>query len=67
MIEKLRIVAELNKSKDANKYQLIVDILNDKDCFKKVNIKTAYSILSDLGFKDEELRKIYDEVIFDTI
>lgn len=67
MIEKLRTVAELNKSKDANKYQLIVDILNDKDCFKKVNIKTAYSILSDLGFKDEELRKIYDEVIFDTI
>lgn len=67
MIEKLRTIAELNKSKDANKYQLIIDILSDKDCFKKMNIKTAYSILSDLGFKDEELKNIYDEIIFDTI
>ena len=67
MIEKLRELAKINISKDKNKYELINNILNDKDCFKKMNIKTAYSILSDLGLKDNEIDKVYNQIIFEEI
>lgn len=67
MIDKLREIARLNISKDKPKYELICNILNYKDCFKKMNIKTAYSILFDLGFDGDELKKIYNEIIFESI
>lgn len=67
MIEKLRELAKLNISKDKNKYELINNILNDKDCFKKMNIKTAYSILSDLGLKENEIDKVYNQIIFEEL
>lgn len=64
MIEKLRELAQKNISKD-KKYELIYNILKDEDCFKKMNIKTAYSILYDLGFKENEIKQIYNEIIFE--
>lgn len=67
MIEKLRELAKLNISKNKKKYELINNILNDKDCFKKMNIKTAYSILSDLGLKDNEIDKAYNKIIFEEL
>ena len=67
MIEKLREIAKLNIPKDEKKYKLIYDILNDNECIKKMNIKTAYSILSDLGFKDDEIDKIYNKIIFEKL
>ncbi len=67
MIEKLREIAKLNIPKDEKKYKLIYDILNDNECIKKMNIKTAYSILSDLGFKDDEIDKVYNKIIFEKL
>lgn len=67
MIEKLKELAKLNIPNDKNKYELINNILNDKNCFKKMNIKTAYSILSDLGFKDDELNRVYNEIVLEKI
>ena len=57
MIEKLREVARLSISNDNGKYELIYNILNDERFFEKIKIGTAYSILIDLGFKENDLKK----------
>ena len=67
MIEKLRELARLNISKNKNKYELILKILDDENCFKKMNIKTSYSILSDLGFKGDELKNAYNKTMFENL
>ena len=53
-------------SQDAEKlkkYLLIKELLQDKDCFLKMKIETAYSILRDLGFEKKVFKKIYMELI----
>ena len=67
MIEKLKEISYLNIQKDKEKYELIIKILNDPDCFKIMKIETAYSILSDLGFKSEEIKEVYNEIMFETL
>lgn len=67
MIDKLRKIARLNVAKDKSKYELIRNILNDKNCFKKMNIKTAYSILFDLGFNDDELDQVYNKIMLEEV
>ena len=69
MYEKIRKIALLkytnSKSlKEQEKYKIINNILKDIECFKKMSTKTAYNILYDLDFSEQEIKKIYNELIF---
>ena len=69
MIKKLRC---LNKTL-INKYQnneielkkqlLIEKLLKDDECFFRIKIETAYSILKDLGISSSDLDSVYMELI----
>lgn len=69
MIKKLR---SLNKSL-INKYQndlellkkqlLIEKILKDDECFFRIKMETAYSILNDLDIPSNEIDSVYMELI----
>ena len=69
MIEKLRILnnklIELNTDNAINlkKYKLIQKILSDDKCFFKMEIEYAYSILRDLEIPENDLKKVYMELI----
>lgn len=41
------------------KHLLIRNILNEKNCFLKMSMSKAYSILKDLGLSDEEITSTY--------
>ena len=41
------------------KHLLIRNILNEKNCFLKMSMKEAYSILKDLGLSEEEITLTY--------
>lgn len=69
MLEKLK---ELNKKmltiyKDDvvnyEKQKLIKEILNEEKFIFKIDIETAYAILRDLTIKEEELKRVYSELI----
>ena len=69
MIDRLRKIATIkldgcNDMDKMDRYLLIIKILEDDNCFKKMDIKIAYRILEDLGFRGDEVRRIYDELIF---
>ena len=69
MQENLKKLSELHLSKCTDKrekerYLLINKILQDNECFKKMKTETAYKLLNDLGFKLHELKKVYNELIF---
>lgn len=70
MIDKLKQIAQKklnnknNTIEEKTKYELIFKILEDKDCFKKMDIKTAYNLLEDLNFNSDEVKNIYNEIIF---
>jgi hypothetical protein len=57
MLNKLRMMAQELKEKDKDKYTLILNILNDDDCYKKMDMDTFYSILDDLGIQNKN--KVY--------
>lgn len=65
MLEKLREIN--NKLLEINpiskKQQLIKKLLQNKDCFLKINITDAYSILDDLKIPDEKKKEVYLELI----
>ncbi len=69
MIEKLKVINDklielnTNNEKELKKHKLIKKILNDDKCFFKMEIKYAYSILRDLGIKEQDLKKVYMELI----
>lgn len=69
MIEKLRALnerlIELNVDDEVNikKYQCIQKILQEDKCFLKMEVEYAYSILRDLGIQEQDLRKVYLELI----
>ena len=52
---------EINKNnpKELKKHLLIKEILKDDNCFLKMDIEYAYSILRDLKFPEEDLKKVY--------
>lgn len=61
MLNKLRETAQKLLDKDKEKYTLILNILNEDDCYKKIDMDTFYSILDDLGIKDKN--KVYIELM----
>lgn len=61
MLNKLRETAQELLDKDKEKYTLILNILNEDDCYKKIDMDTFYSILDDLGIKDKN--KVYIELM----
>lgn len=69
MINKLKKINEklinINQNNDTElkKQMLIKKILEEKDCFLKMDIERAYAILRDLGISEEDLRKVYIELI----
>jgi len=69
MIEKLieinnRIISSgIEKEDDLKKQLLIQKLLKDKKCFFKMDIQTAFSLLTDLKIQNEDLKKVYSELI----
>lgn len=69
MLQKLRQITNkllLNEKLSQEKkhqLELIKHILEDDQCFFKLDITTAYNILLDLGFNKEESILIYKELI----
>lgn len=51
---------DLEKKK---KHQLIKQVLEDKQCFLKIDIETSYAILRELNVKEEDLKNIYLNLI----
>lgn len=45
------------------KQQIIKKLLQNDDCFLKINIRDAYSILDDLGIPNEKKKEVYFELI----
>lgn len=69
MIDKLKELNEklINSNSenetDLQKQLLIQKLLKDKDCFLKMDIETAFSLLSDLKIPKEDLKRVYSELI----
>lgn len=69
MIDKLKEIAEENieinkdKPEELRKYQLIREILNQKDCFLNMSIDYAYAILRDLQIPDDKIKDVYMQLI----
>lgn len=63
LINENNIINNQNNPQELKKYLLIKDILNQDDCFNNMPIEYAYSILKDLGIKDDELQKTYINLI----
>lgn len=69
MVEKLRELNEklINNYQDdtvnLEKQKLIKEILNEDKFIFKIDIETAYAILRDLTIKEEDLEKVYSELI----
>ncbi len=41
------------------KQNLICSMLKNDDCFKQLSVEEAYTLLTDLGVKPEELKNVY--------
>lgn len=69
MIEKLKYLNQALLKKYENNPQkvktqkIIEKILKEKDCFFKMNIECAYSILRDLEVEENDIRLIYIKLI----
>lgn len=61
-IQKLREINNKLIDKD-EKYKKIALLLEYDDCFFKISKITAYQILNDLGFSEEEIPNIYSKLI----
>ena len=69
MYQKIKKISELKLKnsktpEEKDRYYLINKILEDEECFKKMKTETAYKVLNDLDFKEYEVKKIYNELIF---
>ena len=69
MINKLQLLNEeilkhnLNNKKEYDKHVMIKKILQEKDCFLKMSIEQAYAILRDLHIEEENLQKVYMNLV----
>ena len=48
---------------EKEKFETIKMILEEDECFFKMDCDTAFSILEDLGFSKEQSKEIYKELI----
>lgn len=51
-----------NKQEELKKHLLISSMLEDEQCFFKLDINTSLSILSNLGFNNEERLNVYKQL-----
>lgn len=65
-IAKLKLYTSKNNN-EKERFEIINKILLDDGCFNKMEAETAYKILYDLGFEEKEIKKIYNELIFNNI
>lgn len=63
MLDKLRKQCASLIQVDEEKYKMISNILSNDKCFFEMDIDTAYSLLKDLKVKEEDIPKIYLELI----
>lgn len=65
MLDKLRERALYLKTimPGEKKYNLIIELLQNDDCFFKINSSDAYMILRDLKIKEDKLVKVYASLI----
>lgn len=69
MIEKLKelnnkiILENQNNVKELEKQQIISKILNKENSFTNMSIEYAYSILRDLKIPEEQIKKVYEQLI----
>ena len=69
MVDRLKELNEklINNYRDdtvnLEKQKLIKEILNEDKFIFKIDIETAYAILRDLTIKEEDLEKVYSELI----
>ena len=47
---------------EIKKYELIKELLRKDDCFFTIKIDTAYAILQDLEFSNQEIPIIYEQL-----
>lgn len=63
MLEKVRnkfkSKEEILKNKNSETTNLIGELLNDDACFLKINLDLALSILTFIGYPEEEAKDIY--------
>lgn len=52
-----------NNPEKLKKYQIIKNIIKEKDCFQEMDVTYAYAILRDLNYKEEELMNLYIKLI----
>lgn len=52
-----------NDEKLLKKYEIIKEILFNKTAFFNMQIETSYSLLRDLGIKEEDLQSCYIQLI----
>lgn len=68
MLEKLvqvnnNIINQTNDEEKKKKHILIKKILDDKQCFFKMDIETSYAILRELNVPEESIKNIYSNLI----
>ena len=57
------IINSTNDENVKNKHLLIKKILEDKECFLKMDIETSYALLRELNIKEEDLKSIFSSLI----
>ena len=58
-----QIINQTIDEEKKKKHLLIKKILEDKQCFMKMNIETSYAILRELNIPEENLKNIYSNLI----
>ncbi len=68
MLEKLieinnSIINQTINEQEKEKHLLIKKILDDKNCFLKMNIETSYALLRELNIPEENIKSTYLDLI----
>ncbi len=63
LLDKLRNQARLLTKVNNEKYSLILGILENDNCFFEISMEEALSILRDLKVKEEDIIKVYLELV----
>ena len=68
MLEKLieinnSIINQTTNEQEKEKHLLIKKILDDKNCFLKMDIETSYALLRELNISEENIKSTYLDLI----